>query len=59
MATTGGTQPSAPKPGLGDLEKELVCSVRILNLGEFFYCLSSCCRYGGEDGVGNCIRLFR
>jgi hypothetical protein len=27
MATTEG-QPSAPKPGLGDLEKELVCSVR-------------------------------
>lgn len=36
MATTSGTQPSAPKPGLGDLEKELVCSVCIFNLGEFF-----------------------
>lgn len=36
MATTSGTQPSAPKPGLGDLEKELVCSVCIMNLGEFF-----------------------
>jgi hypothetical protein len=35
MATTSGTQPSAPKPGLGDLEKELVCSV-CMNLGEFF-----------------------
>ncbi|EED19151.1 SH3 domain protein [Talaromyces stipitatus ATCC 10500] len=27
MATTSGTTPSAPKPGLGDLEKELVCSI--------------------------------
>ncbi|OKL62625.1 hypothetical protein UA08_01248 [Talaromyces atroroseus] len=27
MATTSGTQSSAPKPGIGDLEKELVCSI--------------------------------
>lgn len=58
MATSDGTQPSAPKPGLGDLEKELVCSVCILNLREFFvvYCLR--CRYGGEDGWVTAFRSF-
>jgi hypothetical protein len=58
MATTSGTQPSAPKPGLGDLEKELVCSVCILKFGEFFvvYCLR--CRYGGEDGWVTAFRSF-